>query len=511
MHIATLARTLTAAAIVCTTATPGFAEYSERPELSITRNASSQLTLSASLTKNVYRYVEREIVETIQVPYTVTVPYEAIETYYVIERRCSVEMVPRKICGYERQCTNTPPPHKVCPPPTCHVTPQGKICKQNPCYQPPSAPPTCRDVYVCHIRHVAETVCRNVSVPYTRVVIRYRTETRYRPEERRRTVTDRIFDRQYAVYAQVVLPTESSLQGNEEETVLVKLTGSEQRPDVDVSIDSRIFSYRIAEKTQNGGAITVRLQLVPKFQPEELGVQTIRGLTLARTHSGGHEIRFEDHGLVSRVNTDYHVEIADQNTGRWVFDQSAQAAFGSKLVVIPVTVFLNEDSDHLVRLTVQREGIVLSGPVNFKKEFNQIAQLSPAPYTDPNGVRSFAVTGHEVDAELIFTDATPNDGKVDVEYKVTLERRVWGFLWKKTLAQATFNRANLSNVNTQDGTDVSIPLARFPGLSTKQLLKFFDSGDTVFVEVSVTRTSPRLSGASPVRFTKEAKVKVGRR
>jgi hypothetical protein len=470
------------------------AQPAEQTEISLTRTAQSGATVSGRLTKNVYRYVEREIVEIIQVPYTVTVPYEVVETYYVHEQVCGWHN--RQVCtpgGSRQECrpVRTCRPGRPGQPPVCSIS---QVCRIIP------GQPVCRVErdYRCHL----------VRVPRTRVVTRYRTETRYRPEERRRTVTDQIFERQWGVNVAVNLPTDADLQGDEHETVLVRLRGVEGAPEAEVRVDSPVYSYRVTGQTRSPDAsqIDVQLELVAKYQPEDLGERTIQNLVMARTASG-HQVQFEDAGVVARTTTSYRIQVADKDTGRWVFEGEAQASFGSRQVVVPVTAPIAADHDHVVRLTVNREGRVIAAPVSFQKETHQVGQLNPAPYVDPNGVREFVIEGQGQGARLVFTDATPNDGKVETVYAIKLQRRWLKFLWEVTTAEATLARRAIPH---DSQGRVSIPLASFPGLSAKELAKFFEGGDKVIVEIAVTRTSPRLGGASPVRFAKEAKVRVAK-
>ncbi len=486
---------------------PGAGPPPQQPEAALTRTAQSPLLQEARLTKNTFRYVEREVVEIIQVPYTVTVPYQDIETYYERVQQCGYD--DHRVChNPPPQCGPAGPGRRECHTERiCRPSPRGEVCFNHEACRIIPSPPVCHNPPpVCHVERRQE--CHWVQVPRTRVVTRYRSETHYRSEERRRIVTDAIFDHQWGIEARVQLPQEATLVEGESETILVRLTGTEASPDVEVQIDSPVFSYRVVSKERLGNAILVGLATVPKYQPSDLAEQTILGLVLGPNAQGSQEIRFEDRGVVARVSSGYKAEIFDKELGRWIFSADSEASFGSRLIIIPVSVAISPERDYQVRLTVHREGVVLSAPVDFVKDAHQIGQLSPGPFVDPNGVREFAIEGTEKASVLTFLDATPADSRVETRYEIRLRHRVWGFLWQSTDAQSTLERKNL--VPGADGR-LRVPLSSFPGLSEGELRRLFDDGDKITLEVRVTRVSPRLRGVSPIRFDKEALVRVNRR
>jgi len=475
------------------------AEPSEHPEVSVTRTAQSGLQVQAGLSKNEYRYVEREVVETIQVPYSVSVPYEDWETYYVNEQRCDHR--PQETCTNENVCRQEQVMRHECHNERrCY--PDGHCTDEQVCRTIPVHENVCRVERQCHTRQVYE--CWSVSVPHTRQVTRYRNETHYRSETRRRTVTDRIFQNHWDVNVVINMPSGSELQDNERETLLVKLTGAtEADAHVEINVDSPIFSYKKMSEDRNGGTITVGLELVAKYDTNALGEATITGLGLNKASDGLLAVRFEDKGIVSRVETNYLVAIGDRDTQQTIFEGEAVGRFGSRQIVVPVNVEIAKDHDLVIRLTVHRDGIVLSQPIDFTKTVLQVGQLDAAPYADVNGVREFSVVGEKEHAVLKFTDATPKDHKVETKFEIKLKRKK--LLGHKTLAAGTFERKNLEH----DGENtVKIDLSKFPGVTAEDLRDHAASGDEITVEVRVTRSSPRLGGNSPIRFEKSAKVKV---
>lgn len=538
--------------------------YGERTQSSLTRNASSSLELNTQLTKYEYRYVERVEHYTEQVPYYTEVPYQEEETYYTHETRC--QNVPRdhQVCDTERRCDSVPRT-ECTEEQRCHASLASDLdfegllavvaardrrvpghtrpsdgSRDNGSHGRPnrdrgnsggggggdhnngggSSGPTCNTVRVCRTYH--ETECRNenvcrtetryeqecnsVAIPHTRMVTKYRTETHYRTEDRTRTVTDQIFDHSWNTEVVIEFPAESELMGDEKESVIVALKGSKRAPDVAVAVDSPVFNYKIVDKNRNGARIHVKLGLVAKYTADQLGRNTLSGLKLVKNPGGAFSISFTDVGAVARTKTEYAAELIDHDTGESIFSQTLEGAVGATEVVIPVSVPVVGEHDHKIKLRVKREGIVLATSVDFELDAVQVAQLDPGVYIDKNGVREFSITGAGAAAALVFTDITPNnDAKVDVTYGFVLKKKALGFLWKQTVAEGHFKRSDLEH----NGDKVIVALSRFKGLDKKKLESLFEKGAAIYVEAEIVRTSPRLQGHSPVKFKKEAGVKVG--
>lgn len=502
----------------------------DQGQVSLTRNASSPQNITTQLSRDEYRYEERIESYTEQVPYTIEVPYPDEKTYFVPETRCNDVPRIREVCHTEQRCEQVPRRecHDVtrCTQGRLELTPDVEAValaaapERDHADRPkPHPKPNCRTVQVCEIRNETvcrparvchnktkiEHVCRVVQIPHTRIVTRYRTETHYRPEQRSRVVTVPVFDHTWSVGVNVVMPEQSTLQGNETESVFVALGGTEQAPEPQVRVESGIFNYNVLDTQREGNQFTVRLGLVAKFAPGDLGRQTVTGLLFTK-NSAGTFVRFHDAGVVARTNTRYQVEVLDQDLGQVVFSQDVPGHVGVQDVMVPIPDGLNDRHDHLIRLSVDREGIVLTQAESFQVEEVQLVQLDPKPYVDPNGVREFSITGSPSGPLLIFTDATPNDGRAVTSYQLKLEKKVWGFLWKTTVAEGMFNRADLKNL---DGK-VVLPLSAFPGMTREKVDGVFDSGVTIYMSLAVRRVSERLKAVSPVQFSKSATVKTDR-
>jgi hypothetical protein len=337
-------------------------------------------------------------------------------------------------------------------------------------------------------------------------VTRYRNETRYRTEERVRTVTDKIFERQWGVRARVQFPEGTALRSGEAETLLVSLQGEEQAPRLEVQVNSPVFSYITEAQRFTGAEVIVQLRMVPKYLPEQLSGNTIAGPELVIAALGEGEVRFTDRGNVSRVETQYHLAVYRGVGGERLFQRSWIAEFPSYEQRIPFShPALNREDDFRVVLSVEREGVVISAPVRFVKEKLQTGRVDPAPFSDPNGVREFRIEGTNDQASLTFLDESPLNEKVVTRYRLKIERRILKFLWKTTLAEVELQRRALRV--GEDGR-LSVLLRELPGVTARELDKFLDSGDRLYVTLQVVRTSAQFPSNSTVAFEKEAKIRV---
>ncbi|MBC7693272.1 MAG: hypothetical protein H7222_16025 [Methylotenera sp.] len=249
------------------------------------------------------------------------------------------------------------------------------------------------------------------------------------------------------------------------------------------------------------------------YSPEDLAGQTISNVLLS-----GSQLQFEDRGLIRDTVTHYQVFVLDKNgtekngpekngteksgltsgpvrsltagsAGKVLFKSEVQPKPGNRMIVISLGAQIRADHDHLIRISVKREGKNLSEPLSFEKEIHQLAQLNPQPYADQTTISAL----HPIDNQILFTDTTPNDGKVETRYRVKLQKRVFNILWESTFAEAEFNRKDVAHA---ESSTVKLPISAF-GVKPD---------DISSIEIEVTRISPRLKGASPIRFEKKLKI-----
>ncbi len=486
----------------------------DQPRLAISRTATSDLVLKPQLSQNIYRQEQHSVTEPVQVPYTVSVPYDAqvaytvsvpyqdTETYYTQENRCTNQSY--NSCDNVQHCHTENEPSQI-----CNTTPNG----QRNCTTVNRPRNVCSTERVCHPE--SREVCSTVNVPHTRYVTnyrnetRYRTETRYRDETRYRTemrtriVTEQIYVRQLVVPVEVQFPQASALQGTEQETIALELSGTETQPVVAVTVTSPVFTYRIVSNQIMTDKVVIVLAAGPKYQGADVADRTVKNLILAKSATDAYQIQFDDLGTVARSSTQYDVELIDVDTGESRLHTQLLGAVGASKVVVPVTTAVQKDHDHLVRLRVSRSGASIASPVVFQVETRQMGTLDPTEYAREENVRDFAITGENDSAELNFTDATLLSGKVETKYTITLLRKpLIGS--RKTLGSAVFARTALKN--DADGK-VHVAVKAVDGIDAKELKRFFDKGDQVIVQVHVNRTSSRLPGTK-IDFDRESKVKL---
>ena len=480
----------------------------EYPEVSLSRNARSPLTLDGNLSKNVYRYIEREITETVQVPYTVTVPYTDYESYTDYERRCDWYTQP--VCRVENVCRDVTRYRDVCRRvEVCRNTPSGRRCHwENRCRQEPYTERQCSSQNVCRDNRIWD--CRTIPVVRTRPVTRYRTETRYREEQRTRVITVPVFVRQYGVQVLVHFPAGSELESGELESIQLRLEGGEGNLDASLSIDSSIFSYRVVNKRKEGNSIHFELKMVSKYSEENVGPRSVDQIRIvpregAEATSSRYDVVFVDRGRYPRVQTEYVITVLDQETGGTVdrFRTGAPSRPGEVVIPMPGTIQIAHD--HRVTLEVNRKGLPLEAPVQFSRTEGVLGRINPAPFLDPNSVRQFEIVGKNKSARISFVDQSPRSTQVESQYEIVILHRRLGFLWKHEVGRF---RVTQKEMLSQGNDRLSYSLASSEGFSETDFERYFDDGDNLFVEVRVIRDSARFGGQRNLSFTKEAKIKV---
>jgi len=126
--------------------------------------------------------------------------------------------------------------------------------------------------------------------------------------------------------------------------------------------------------------------------------------------------------------------------------------------------------------------------------------------TDIDRVSGFTVEGHDENAFIVFTDKTPNNGKVETTYEIELSRNPFRipFLILK-FSEETFSRKDVENL---DGGKVRISVKNFPGIKKWEYKGYFDKKDKLMIKMKVERVSPRLQGVSPIEFERKAKIRI---
>lgn len=507
----------------------------EKTDINVTRTVESGTTLRAELAANVYRQEPYQAEYTEQVPYQaeetyyVDVPYRTTETYYENvpytervaytdyeeyydrEYQCRNETRYRQECRNERLCE---PGGRTCQPITeCGTNARGeRICKtRNECTD---GPRVCRDVPSCRQVPYSERVCEWENVRKTRPVTRYRDEIRYRQELRTREVTKyrkeartrtvtryreetrccvtryrEVFDHQFTQPVGVIFPQEAVLMAGEKETVRMILRGSEQNPDVQISVKSDIFTYSVAEVRQEGREKVFILKMSAKWIPTNAGTATVKGLKLQFSKGLG-KVTFENTVASARLNSVYTLEIRDEQSQAILFENRLESTEARLFEV--ATPGLARDGKYRVLLHVERYGAnVETGALSFdqsvsyeKKGLDQdeVQNLKAA-----SQVQIQRLEGAGADRVVIIQDLTPDIEEVESQYKLVV--------WKKLsngkiewLGEKNFTRESIA----RSGAELGIALKTLnlnPSSSTK-----------LYMDLVVKRTSAQYLGGQKVQF-----------
>lgn len=433
-------RAVLALTLVSSYSSPSSAQSTpaEKTRAQVTRNAQSSLKLETELSKNVFRTESREVPYEVKVPYQTTetytenVPYTVSEPYTDTETVWENEHVCRDVSRSDRQCRNEqvcstePTTERQCSvEQICRDGQNGPVCVQREVCREVGGGGrrVCRDNYVCRDVPVRDRECRYERVPRTRTVTKYRDVTRYRSETRTRTVTKhrtesrccktetvQVFDRQYKVPVVVNFPAESQLQAAEIETLKLELAGTEAAPEANVTIESPIFKYEVANRQVSGGAVLIDLKLVPKFDASELGKGTLTQLKLMpTTRAAAQRVVFVDAGLRGRIVTTYALSIVEVATGA-VVHEAQVASSGQQKMEIPVPVEIQRGIDYLLRLEVGRVGPNLSAPVQFIEEVAYNAKRLKPEDVGPKTVSRLSLRESGAAMTVRFTDLGTLDG-----------------------------------------------------------------------------------------------------
>lgn len=514
-----------------------FAAPQEKTQDSLTRTANSGDTVRTEMSLNVYRQEPYQANYTEQVPYQteetyyVDVPYQTTETYMEnvpytervaytdYEEYTDSEYVCKNVTRYREECRR----ETVCDGggsrrcenvTECGTNAHGeRICKTREVCRN-DGPPQCRDVNRCHQVPYTDRQCGYESVRKTRPVTRYREETRYRQEQRTRTVTRYrqeartrtvtkyreetrccvtkyrdVFDHQFTQPVAVIFPQEALLVGAETEQVQIKLSGTEQNPDVRILVRSDIFNYEIAQTRQDGREKVFVLKVVPKWSAANAGASSIQGLKLSFIQ-GQARVSFKETISSARMNTAYTLEVRDQQSQELILQQQLENAAARVVdVVVPGAV---REGKYTVSLKVERVGANIAGgslafTLNTSYEKKELDQDEIQLLRDKAQVRLVNIEGVGAERVVVFTDATPALEEVQTTYKLVV--------WKKSsggsidwLGEKSFKREDI----TRNAQELGIALKAL-GLNPA-------AGQTLYMDLVVNRTSAQYLGGQKVQF-----------
>lgn len=477
------------------------------------------------------------------------------------EQRCETRTEYENVCGYERQCRTINGPDECHSERVCRPSPGREICEnveecgtnahgericktrrvchnergpddcheENRCH-PGSSREECSNEYVCRQEPRErqecrqEQVCRQIpherqecgyeQVEKTRSVTKYRTVTKYRKEARTRTVTKYrtetrccetryrdVFDHTAQLKVNVVFPAGSELEGNESETLLVKMTAENQGT---FKIQQSIFGYTIQSESVANGVLRLILALAPKYQAGDLGQATIQNLSFVENAKKA-QIQFVDSGLRPRVQTQYQYQILEKETER-VIEEGTLGSTGSQDVVVKGKEILNPDLAYFVKISVTRTGVVLAATETFLVTADKIkGQLKPDDFANKALFKDPRLRNGGGDTELLLHDQSPDHPEVVTIYSIEVQHKS-GFLGRSWKTFANAQQKRLANVDAQGIQHFSF--VRDLKVSEKDVDAYAKSGKTLNVKITVTRKSPRLNSGKAITFSKEIKVKV---
>lgn len=311
----------------------------------------------------------------------------------VSERVCRTDRNGKEVCFDQKKCNPSTGGDEVC-------------IDKDVCRREPYTRQECRNVQVPHTQTVTKTrtvvryrtetryhtVTKYRSETRYRTVVRYRTETRtrtvtrYRTEERTRTVVrtrqetrccktetrvrketkccitrevqvlDHVFNLPYVIR----FPENAKLEADESEIVTSTLQGSENSPDIDVHIDSKVLTYKI-DKSVNKNEAQIVLTVEPHIDSKDMGEGTISEFK-ALYHPDGYIITFKDVAVFRRVDTKYRIQILDPDK-KVVLAKEETAK--SQSVRIQTDIQLDESKLYTIQVATARSGIVLKKAVQF--------------------------------------------------------------------------------------------------------------------------------------------------
>lgn len=427
---------------------------------------------------------------------------------------CGTSATGERICKTRKVCQDTGPRENCGFVDKCDTGPSHEDCNyENQCHQVPSNHCEYKDVRkqrpVTKYRTVTKyrqerrtrTVTKYRDETRTRTVTKYREETRtrtvtkyrdelrtrkvtkYRDEERTRTVTKyrnvekccvtkerEVFDQQVTKDVTLQFPAGSELIGNEKELFVVTLNSL--ATDVDFSIKNSIFGYQVQEVQKTNTGFNIVLKNIAKYKDTDLSASTISLLRIDSIQQKA-IISFNDAGLKPRVNTKYLVKLFNKATQQLVKEKSfAQNGdlVNNQKISLDLETTLDAATDYVAQIQVQRDGIVLSKPVQFSLSaeylFDRISESEVGEQT----VSALSLKDSATGVQLSFQDKL-SDARVTSLYHLEI------------LNVSTGVSAYAANL---DKTTVEIPSAIFDDQSNYQF------------QVSISRQSAFL--VKPVQF-----------
>ncbi|MGE4131852.1 MAG: hypothetical protein AB7F86_09435 [Bdellovibrionales bacterium] len=354
----------------------------------------------------------------------------------------------------------------------------------------------CRTERQCHRIPKTDRVCKDEQVRKSRPVTKTRWVTKYREERRTRWVTKyrteqrccvtkerEVFDHRIQAHVDLNFPAQATLVAGEQEKFRVKLREVAGRSEVTIEAEDTLYTYNPVIQKVNEEQFSVDMQVVPTYDPRQLGPETISDVKLTSLGRGV-RLSLTDKGIVRKLQSDYQIQLVDA-TGQQLAQLPIMAQTKTNFAM-DLDVTLPVGTDVVVKLAVQRNGIVVSAPVRFSQDYSvKVApedKYDTRPYMDKTQVGKFSVDGRKETTILYFRDLTKDIPQVVTEYHYRLS------VGSKVLAEKAFLRSDLS-VNP-DGK-IPLPLSEAFDVSPADL-EILKSGATLRVEGEVVRIGSRF-------------------
>ncbi len=517
------------------------------------RTAATGEKIETTLSKDVYRtvpyeasYEEQEAYQaeetyyesipytdtetyTEQVPYQDIEYYDDVESYYENEYRCRTVTEYEQSCRNERQCLPRAGEQVCRHVEECGTNAHGqricktrKVCEQGErreecttrqvCHQIPRTREKCGYESVRKTRHVRKSrpITRYRSETRTRTVTKYRQEPRTRTVTKYRTVTKCCvtryrseFDHKWEMNVQIQFPSQTVLQGSESESFEVALTGDESNPGVEFKIVDSIYGYRIAYQDIKVTSGLVQLELVPKFSERDLGEASIKKVELAVRNEQFSEIVIHDRGLVPRVQTTVSYRVLEKGSREVVAEgQGSSATARQGILELRLPKPISSDFDYMVQLSFTRSGVVLEKAFSFTLTKEIQRQLLPIEdMKDANKIVGLTLVGTKTGARLVFLDNLKKSPRVQSSYILVLARK-GGFLNRQVKVMGTWKFDDRVLIDQKAN-----PLLTALGVGSGELNDHVKSGETVYVELHVTRRVDNQA-SHVAKFVKYSTVKI---
>ena len=424
------------------------------------------------------------------VPYTRSVSYTDTETYYENDYQCREVTRTKRECRTETQCYIIPGESSgpVCQDvEECGFNAQGeRICKtRRVCRDGETGEPQrrCEDKNICEDVPYTDEVCSWVQVPRTRTVTKYRSETYYQQELRTRTVTKyrtetrsrevtkyryetrtrqvtkyrteqkccqtqtrQVFDRQLQYNVTVQFPQNAVLIAGETELINVNLDSATlQTASVSINAINTIYGYKIIKQQTTGAQIYVELGLVPKFDINNAGENSIQNFRIDFNPSTQKfQVSFEDLIISNKIKNTYMVEVSDLATGQFI-EKIQLSQINAKLFSGLVQANLSPAVKISAKLSVNRTGaIIANNGLAFSKittfEKRNLTNNEIASLKDAKNV-NLQYAGSGMNSALIVNDKTFDFADVKTEYTIYLDLITNG--QSKPLNMGTFTREQI--------------------------------------------------------------------